>query len=75
MTSQYDLVCNGYEAGGGSIRSNKPEILKAVYKVMGNTDEETAEKDWTYPRSFYFWNTTSWRYCSWGGKKRHEFNW
>lgn len=44
LTSQYDLVCNGYEAGGGSIRSNKPEILKAVYKVMGNTDEETAEK-------------------------------
>lgn len=44
LTSQYDLVCNGYEAGGGSIRSHKPEILKAVYKVMGNTDEQTAEK-------------------------------
>lgn len=44
LTSQYDLVCNGYEAGGGSIRAHKPEILRAVYKVMGNTDEETAEK-------------------------------
>ncbi|MCA9357127.1 aspartate--tRNA ligase [Candidatus Nomurabacteria bacterium] len=44
LTSQYDLVCNGYEAGGGSIRAHKPEIIKAVYKVMGNTDEETEEK-------------------------------
>lgn len=44
LTIQYDLVCNGYEAGGGSIRSHKPEILEAVYKVMGNTDEEIQDK-------------------------------
>jgi len=39
LTSQYDLVCNGYEVGGGSIRANKPEILKAVFKVMGYEDD------------------------------------
>ena len=39
LTSQYDLVCNGYEVGGGSIRANKPEILRAVFKVMGYKDE------------------------------------
>lgn len=44
LTTQYDLVCNGFEAGGGSIRAHKPEIIKAVYKVMGNTEEETEEK-------------------------------
>lgn len=44
LTTQYDLVCNGYEAGGGSIRAHKPEIIEAVYKVMGNTEEETEEK-------------------------------
>ena len=44
LTTQYDLVCNGYEAGGGSIRAHKPEIIEAVYKVMGNTPEETQEK-------------------------------
>jgi len=44
LTTQYDLVCNGFEAGGGSIRSHKPEIIEAVYKVMGNTPEETNEK-------------------------------
>jgi len=44
LTTQYDLVCNGYEAGGGSIRAHKPEIIEAVYKVMGNTPEETQDK-------------------------------
>ncbi len=41
LSQQYDLVCNGYEAGGGSIRAHKPEILKAVYKVMGYDEEGT----------------------------------
>ncbi len=40
ITLQYDLVCNGYEVGGGSIRAHKPEILKATYKIMGYSDEE-----------------------------------
>jgi aspartyl-tRNA synthetase len=40
LTTQYDLVCNGYESGGGSIRAHKPEILKATYKVMGYSDEQ-----------------------------------
>ncbi|MBI5045095.1 MAG: aspartate--tRNA ligase [Candidatus Levybacteria bacterium] len=40
MTTQYDLVCNGLEAGGGSIRAHRPEILKATYKIMGYSDEE-----------------------------------
>lgn len=39
-TTQYDLVCNGYEAGGGSIRAHRPEVLRATYKVMGYSDEE-----------------------------------
>jgi len=40
LTTQYDLVCNGYESGGGSIRAHKPEILEATYKVMGYSKEE-----------------------------------
>jgi aspartyl-tRNA synthetase len=40
LTSQYDLVCNGYEAGGGSIRAHQPEVLKATFKIMGYSDAE-----------------------------------
>lgn len=40
ITAQYDLVCNGYEVGGGSIRAHLPEILLATYKIMGYTEAE-----------------------------------
>lgn len=40
ITTQYDLVCNGYEVGGGSIRAHRPELLRATYKVMGYSDSE-----------------------------------
>lgn len=35
LTTQYDIVCNGYEVGGGSIRSHEPEILTGVFEIMG----------------------------------------
>jgi aspartyl-tRNA synthetase len=43
LTSQYDLVCNGYESGGGSIRAHDPEVLTATYRNMGYTEEETEQ--------------------------------
>jgi len=39
FTTQYDLVLNGYEIGGGSIRNHSPEALKTVFKIMGYDDE------------------------------------
>ncbi|TSC85922.1 MAG: Aspartyl-tRNA synthetase [Parcubacteria group bacterium Gr01-1014_8] len=39
LTAQYDLVCNGFETAGGSIRAHRPGILRAVYKTMGYSDE------------------------------------
>lgn len=43
VTQQYDLVCNGYEVGGGSIRAHKPEILRATFKIMGYSGEQIDE--------------------------------
>ncbi len=40
ITQQYDLVCNGFEVAGGSIRAHKSEILKATFKIMGYSDEQ-----------------------------------
>jgi aspartyl-tRNA synthetase len=44
LTTQYDIVLNGYEAGGGSIRNHKPDALRKVFEVMGFTDEQINEQ-------------------------------
>ncbi len=44
LTSQYDLVCNGYEVGGGSIRSHTPEMLRSVFEIMGYEKERIDEE-------------------------------
>ena len=41
--TQYDLVCNGYEIGSGSIRNYRPDLLRATYKIMGYSDSETED--------------------------------
>jgi len=44
LTTQYDLVCNGLEVGGGSIRSNDPKVLEAVFSVMGYGKDKIREQ-------------------------------
>src|SRR5690348_4448754 len=40
----YDIVCNGNEIGGGSIRIHREDIQKRVFAVMGLAEQEAQEK-------------------------------
>jgi aspartyl-tRNA synthetase len=40
----YDIVCNGYEIGGGSIRIHKSELQRQIFRLAGYKDEEIDER-------------------------------
>jgi len=42
--SAYDMVLNGVEIGGGSLRIYRPDVQAAMFKILGLTTEEAQEK-------------------------------
>ena len=44
LANAYDLVCNGHEIGGGSIRIHQRELQERVLAIMGLSSEDAQEK-------------------------------
>jgi len=54
IAQQYDLILNGFEIGGGSVRAHKSEILEATYKNMGYNKEEMMRSVGTMYKAFQY---------------------
>ncbi|MBF4473148.1 bifunctional amidotransferase subunit GatB/aspartate--tRNA ligase AspS [Flavobacterium sp. HJJ] len=54
IAQQYDLILNGYEIGGGSVRAHKSEILEATYRNMGYNKEEMIKSVGTMYKAFQY---------------------
>ncbi len=54
IAQQYDLILNGYEIGGGSVRAHKPEILEATYRNMGYDKNEMMKSVGTMYQAFHY---------------------
>ena len=44
LSDAYDMVLNGCELGGGSVRIHKQDMQATVFKILGISDEEAREK-------------------------------
>ncbi len=65
ITTQYDVVLNGSEIGGGSIRNHKPEALAAVFKIMG-LDAERIERNFGHLLKAFTYGTPPHGGIAWG---------
>jgi aspartyl-tRNA synthetase len=54
LAHQYDLVLNGWEIGGGSLRTTNLDLLCAVFEVFGHSPEETKSKFSNYFKAFKY---------------------
>ena len=44
LAQAYDIICNGIEIGGGSIRIHRSDVQRRVFNLLGITPEEASDK-------------------------------
>jgi len=65
MTSQYDVILNGFEIGGGSIRNHEANALHKVFEILGH-DGEKIEEDFGHMLSAFRLGTPPHGGIAWG---------
>ena len=54
IAQAYDLVINGYEAGGGSMRIYDRDVQKTIFELLGLTEEEIQQKFGWFIQAFNY---------------------
>lgn len=54
LSHQYDFVLNGFEIGGGSLRTTNLDVLLAVFEVLGHKKQDIKEKFDNYFEAFSY---------------------
>ena len=54
LSYAYDIVINGYEAGGGSLRIYDQDMQKKVFNILGFSDEDIARKFGYFVKAFEY---------------------
>ncbi len=52
LSAAYDIVINGYEAGGGSLRIYDQDMQKRVFEILGFSEEDIARKFGFFVKAF-----------------------
>lgn len=65
LTSQYDVVLNGSEIGGGSIRNHRAEALRAVLEIIG-LSKEKIQSDFGHMFEAFFYGAPPHGGIAWG---------
>ena len=63
----YDIVLNGTEIGGGSVRIFNQEIQSKMFEVLGFTKEQAQEQFWILVECIQIRSAASRRTCIWIG--------
>lgn len=65
MSTQYDIVLNGYEIGGGSIRTHKADDLRKTLQIIGYSDE-VIDRDFGHMLTAFTYGTPPHGGIAWG---------
>ncbi len=65
MADAYDLVLNGYEIAGGSIRIHDSKTQKEIFNLLNISDKEAEERFSFFLNALKYGTLPPWWYCVW----------